>query len=146
VRHLVTAVVAGLLVLACNSTPTPTPVGVCALVPDMDALVGKTSLGPPGAFTLNDFDRCLWTYASTPARSVGVSVGAIRGHKGAIDNLGDGEQLTGIGDDARWWAGTHLLSVAVGQRTLQVDLQLDDADVSRDLAVSIAQAALQNLH
>jgi hypothetical protein len=145
----------GALLAACTSTSTPLPtalptppatqIGVCALVPNMDALVGKTAVDRPGSFTLNDVDRCIWTYATDPARSVGVSVGALRGHTSAISSLGGGETVAGLGDDARWWAGNHLLSVSRGQRSMQVDLQLEDASVSRELAVAIAQAALQNL-
>jgi hypothetical protein len=45
-----------------------------------------------------------------------------------------------------WWAANRLLSVAAGSEALQVDLQLNDEDNTRDLAVSIAQTALQNLH
>jgi hypothetical protein len=133
------------LLAGCRPTPAPTPLGVCSLVPNMDQLVGKTSIDRPGGFTLNDVERCLWTYATNPSRSVGVSVAALRGHTGAIEALGDGEIVAGLGDDARWWAGNHLLSLSRGQRSIQVDLELDDADISKELAVSIAQAALQNL-
>jgi len=139
-------VMAAFVVGACSSTPVPTPVGVCALVPNMDDLVGKTAVDNPGGFTLNDVDRCVWSYATNPARSVGVSVGPVRGHGGAIDNLGDGETISGLGEDARWWPANRLLSVAVGDRMLQVDLQLDDADVSKGLAVAIAEVALENLN
>ena len=146
--RILTLAVVALMVGACTSTPQPTqtPVVVCALVPNMDELVGKTAVGPPGGFTLNDIDRCIWSYATDPARSIGVSVGPVGGHGGAIDNLGDGEAIPGLGEDARWWAGNRLLSVAVGDRALQVDIQLDEADVSKDLAVSIAESALENLH
>jgi hypothetical protein len=111
----------------------------------MDTLVGKTALGPPGGFRLNEVDRCIWTYAADPARSVGVSVAPLIAHGAAIDSFGEGETVPGLGEDARWWAASHLLSVATGNEALQVDLQLNDEDNSKDLAASIAQAALQNL-
>ena len=132
---------------ACTSTTTPTytPVAVCALVPNMDELVGMAAVGPPGFFSLNDVDRCIWSYDTDPARSVGVSVGSLRGHTGAIQNLGQGETAPGLGDDARWYEGNKMLSIAVGQQALQVDLQLEDGDNTKDLALAIAGAALANL-
>lgn len=112
----------------------------------MDELVGQTAVGAPGFFTLNDVDRCIWTFATDPARSVGVSVAPLGAHQGAKDSFGGGEAVAGLGDDARWFPGNHLLSVAAGRRALQVDLQLNDSQNTKDLAVSIAQAALPNLH
>ena len=136
------------VVAACGSvsTPTASPVAACALIPNMDELVGKAAVGSPGFFTLNNVDRCIWTYATDPARSVGVSVAPLGAHQAAKDNFPANEAVEGLGDDAVWFEGNHLLSVAVGQRALQVDLQLDEGENTRDLAVSIAQAALSNLH
>jgi hypothetical protein len=37
------------------------------------------------------------------------------------------------------------LSVAVGPRSFQVNLELDQADVSKELAVAIARSALDHL-
>jgi hypothetical protein len=130
----------------CTSTPTPTPAAACGLVTNMDELVGRTAVGEPGAFTLNDVDRCLWTYANNPSRWVTVSVAAKAKHDEAIGAFGNGEAIPGLGEDARWWATNHLLSVATADAVLQVDLQLDDADATKELAVSIAEAALVNLN
>jgi hypothetical protein len=133
--------------LACGSnTASPTPMGACGLVSNMDALVGKTAIDRPGGYSLNGFDRCTWVYGADPSRYVGVSFGPISGHSGAIDSLGPGEQVSGLGDDARWWAANHLLSVAMGQHSIQVDLQLSEAESNRQLAESIARAALANVH
>jgi hypothetical protein len=144
----VVALVAVGLLAGCSSTspsPIPTPLGVCGLVPNMDELVGKTAVDQPGGFTLNDVDTCIWTYALNPSRSVDLSVAAVVAHQAAIDELGDGEQVASLADDARWWAGNRLLSVALDDRAVQVSLKLDDVDSTRDLAVRIAQAAVANL-
>ena len=131
---------------SCTSTsPTPAPVDTCALVPNMDELVGHAAVDRPGAFTLNGVERCIWTYATTPARSVGISVANILAHGSAIETLGDGEPVPDLGNDARWWPGNHMLSIALGERSLQVDLQLDAAESTRDLAVQIARAAIERL-
>ena len=145
---LLLGAVVAVVAVACASTATPTqaPVAVCALVPNMDALVGQTSVGAPGFFTLNGLDRCIWTYATDPARSVGVSVAPARAHQGAIDNFGQGETIGGVGDDARWFEGNRLLSILAGQKAVHVDLQLDEGDSTKDLAVAIGAAALANLH
>jgi hypothetical protein len=111
----------------------------------MDDLVGKAAVGQPGGFRLNDVDSCIWTYALNPSRSVDVSVAAIAAHQAAINELGDGEQVASVGDDARWWPGNHLLSVALDDRAVQVSLKLDDVDSTKDLAARIAQAAIANL-
>ncbi len=136
------------VVAACGSvsTPTASPVAACALIPNMDELVGKAAVGSPGFFTLNDVDRCIWTYATDPARSVGVSVAPLGAHQAAKDSLPSGETVEGLGEEAIWFEGNHLLSVAANQRAVQVDLQLDEEESTRDLAVSIAQAAVSNLH
>jgi hypothetical protein len=147
VRIKVALFLALLLLGACNATvaPSPSPLGACALVPNMDALVGKTALGAPGGFTLNDVNRCIWTYAVDPSRWVTVSVASKTAYDDAIDAFGDGEQVAGLGADALWWAANDVLSVDTGDAALQVDLELDEEDASRDLAVNIARAALDNL-
>ena len=140
------AVSIALLVSGCASiTGTPAPGGACALVPTMDALIGRTVIERPASYTINGVDRCTWVYAADPARYVGVSLGPVRGHSGAIDSLGPGETVSALGDDARWWPGNHMLSSAVGSRSVQVDLQLDEAESTRALAEQIAREALANL-
>jgi len=112
----------------------------------MDDLVGKAAVDQPGGFTLNDVDTCIWTYALNPSRSVDLSVAAIAAHQAAIDELGDGEQVPSVGDDARWWSGNRLLSVALEEWVVQVSLKLDEVDSTKDLAVRIAQSAIANLN
>jgi len=136
------------LATACSSTapmPAPTFLGVCALVPNMDELVGKSAVADPGGFSLNDVDQCIWTYALNPSRSVNLSVASAAAHAAAISELGDGEQLSGVGDNARWWVGNHLLSVVAGDQAVQVSVNLDEAE-TKDLAVRIAQAAISNMN
>jgi hypothetical protein len=135
-----------LIVGACSATaPTPVPVDACALVPNMDEIVGRAAVDRPAGFTLNNVDRCVWTYQTDPSRSIGISVSAVAAHTSAIQSLGAGEQVAGFGEEARWWASNRMLSVAIGNRALQVDLQIDDPAGTRELAVSIAQAALANM-
>jgi hypothetical protein len=148
---LLMVIVPLLVISACSSTTpnpsvNPAPMGVCGLVPNMDELVGQTAVDRPAGFTLNDVDRCTWTYQLDPSRSVGISLAPLVAHDAAIESFGEGEQVAGLGQDARWWASNNLLSVLVEGGTLQVDLQLDEEHVSKELAVSIAQAALQNLN
>jgi hypothetical protein len=95
---------------------------------------------------LNDVDRCTWTYEADPARYVTLSVTFAQAHSDAIDAFGEGETIEGLGDDARWWSSNRVLSLVDGPNAIQVGLELDEPQVSKELAVSIAQAALQNLH
>jgi hypothetical protein len=142
------------LVAACTSAPAPAPtaapslsgspqpIGVCNLIPTMDQIVGKDSIGLPAGYTLNDVDRCIWTYGLDPSRYLSLSIAANSAHQSAIDAFGPGEQVAGLGEDARWWPSNRTLSVSNGSEAIQVTLELDPADVSKELAISIAQAAL----
>lgn len=87
----------------------------------------------------------MWVVARDPSRYVGLSVGPAANHAATIDALGDGESVDGIGDDARWWQTARTLSVAVGDRSFQVDLQLNDGEATRELAVALARQALEAL-
>jgi hypothetical protein len=117
----------------------------CMLVPDMDALVDKAALAAPAEYRTGPLSRCTWVYGRDPTRSIGVNFGPASGHTDSIASFGQGETIPGLGDDARWWAGNRTLSVSVGSRSFQVDLELDQADVSKDLAIAIARSALQHL-
>ncbi len=136
-----------LLLAGCGSTaPTPAAAAdACGLVPNMDVIVGRAAIDRPAAFRLNEVDRCVWTYQTDPSRSIGLSLGAVAAHETAIASLGPAEQVAGVGQDARWWPANRLLSVSLGDRAVQVDLQMDDQQAPRELAVSIAQAAIANL-
>jgi hypothetical protein len=114
----------------------------CLLVPDMDTLVGKTALVAPAEYQIGPLSRCTWVYGRDPTRSVGVNFGPVAGHADSITSFGQGEAVPALGDDARWWPGARTLSVSVGPRSFQVNLELDPADVSKELAVSIARSAL----
>ncbi len=108
----------------------------------MDEIVGMDSIGPPAGYTLNDVDRCLWTYGLDPSRFLTLSIALPEAHPNAIAALGEGEAVAGLGDDARWWPSNSTLSVANGRSTIQVDLELGASDASKDLAISIARAAI----
>jgi hypothetical protein len=145
------SVLIALLLAGCATAPSPTPgqsfgsAGVCSLVPEMDTLVGRPAVGPPGGYTIEEIHRCTWTYQTDPSRYVGLTLGPARGHAGSIDAFGDGERVAGLGDDARWWPALGTLSVAVGDQSFQVNLELESDDVSQSLAVGIASSALANL-
>ena len=130
------------------SAPAPSsaataPGSVCAIVADMDVLVGRTAVAAPSSYSVGSSERCLWVYLTDPSRYVALTVGEPSSHADTIANFGEGEIIDGVGEDARWWEANRTLSVIDGDRSLQVDLQLDDAADPRALAVSIAQAALQ---
>jgi hypothetical protein len=143
-------------IVACGGpAPTPPPAtappsiapsagSVCGIVADMDALVGRTAVAAPSSYTVGSSERCLWVYVTDPSRYVGLTLGEPESHAATIQSFGDGKVVDGLGDEARWWDANKTLSVLDGERALQVDLQLDDAD-PRALAVSIAQAALGQL-
>lgn len=143
------------LVLGGCGGPTPSPSALpsvaaeanlaCALVPEMDALVGRTAVAAPSSYTIGGRERCLWAYASDPSRFVGLTVGDAGGHAATVESFGEGEAVAGLGDDARWWAANQTLSVARGSQSIQLDLQLDDLADPRSLAVSIVQTALEHL-
>ena len=147
---------AGLLAVACaTTTPSPPPSatpsagpsagGPCALVPDIASAVGRPPIASPNTYAVGGTERCMWVVARDPSRYVGLSVGPAANHAATIDAFGEGEVVDGMGDDARWWPAGRTLSVAVGDRSLQVDLRLDDAEATRELAVAVAQQALETL-
>ena len=148
-RNATLAAITALLVLVaatgCGQTPPSVvpsalgPAAVCALVEDMDALVGRTAVAPPGGYTGGTSDRCLWTYGRDPSRYVGVTVGPSALHDETIGVLGAGEAVAGLPADARWWAAARTLSVAWGDRTLQVDVRLDEPIDPRELALGVAE-------
>jgi hypothetical protein len=142
-------VLAAMLVafVACGAPPgSPSPsvasVSACSLVPEMDEAVGRTAVTPPSGFEVAGRNRCTWVYANDPARYVGITTGPRTNHDDAIGAFGPGEAVPGLGDDARWWPNTRTMSVAVGERSFQVDLQLDAAEATRELAVVIATHAV----
>jgi hypothetical protein len=151
------SIVLAATIVACGS-PAPTPSiqspppsieasagSVCAIVADMDALVGRTAAAAPSSYTVGSSERCLWVYVTDPSRYVALTLGEPSSHAATIQSFGDGEVVDGVGDEARWWESNRTLSVLIGERALQVDLQLDDAADPEALAVSIAQAALEQL-
>ena len=154
---LLAGTLAGLILAGCAGplTPTtpPTPVAspsalaleVCALVPDMDAIVGLAAKAPPSGFTIGQVDRCLWVYDTDPSRYVGVSVAPLGAHAAGVEAFGDGDSIDSLGDDARWWSTTQTLSVAIGDRSFQVDIRLAQADAAQDLAVAVARRVLERL-
>ncbi|HYI22914.1 MAG TPA: hypothetical protein VEX62_09795 [Candidatus Limnocylindrales bacterium] len=154
---LLATLVVGATLGACTSAPTPTVapsngppgspglIGACQLVPDMDDIVGMDSVGPPAGYTLNDVDRCLWTYGLDPSRYVTLSIALEAVHHQAIGALGESESVADLGRDARWWPSNSTLSVLSGGNAVQVTLELDPADNTRELAIGIAQAAIEGL-
>ena len=119
--------------------------GPCGLIADVAGAVGREPIASPNAYTIGSTERCMWVVARDPSRYIGLSVGPAANHAASIDAMGDGEPVEGLGDDARWWPAARTLSVAMGDRSIQVDLQLDDAEVTRDLAVQLARQALEGL-
>ncbi len=136
-----------------TSPTSPTPVvspsalalEVCALVPDMDAIVGLAAKAPPSGFSIGQVDRCMWVYEMDPSRYVGVSVAPLAAHAEGVEAFGDGTSIDSLGDDARWWSTTRTLSVAIGDRSFQVDIRLAQAVAGQDLAVAVARRVLEHL-
>jgi hypothetical protein len=119
--------------------------GPCALVADVAAAIGRVPIASPNAYAVGGTERCMWVIARDPTRYVGLSVGPAANHAATIDAFGDGEAVEGLGQDARWWPAARTLSVAIGDRSVQVDLQLDDAEATREQAVAVARQALEAL-
>jgi hypothetical protein len=117
----------------------------CGLIPDVAGAVGRAPIASPNTYAVGPTQRCMWIVARDPSRYVGVSLGPAANHGATIDALGDGETVEGLGDDARWWAAARTLSVVVGDQSLQVDLQLDDADATKEVATALAVQALATL-
>ena len=133
----------------CSIQSSPTPAlgstAACSLVPDMDQLVGRPQIGSPSGYTIEGKSQCIWTYQADPSRHVSLTVGPAQTHGSSIDAFGTGQSIAGLGDDARWWPQIHGLSVARDDHAFQVNLALDEADASQDLAVSIARSVLEHL-
>jgi hypothetical protein len=125
-----------------SSLPPGSP---CSLIPDVASVLGRAPIAAPNSFVVGATQRCMWVMSRDPSRYVGLSVGAAANHAATIDALGDGEAVDGLGDDARWWATARTLSVAVGDLSLQVDLQLDSAEATKELAVDLARHATESL-
>jgi hypothetical protein len=138
---------------AASDTPPPSPEAtaiadagsVCGLVPDMDGLVGRAAIAPAGGYTVGALTRCTWVFAADPSRSVGVVLGPAQAHADTVAAFGAGEAVEGLGDDARWWPANRALSVETGERSFQVELQLDPPQATRELAEAIAAAVLASL-
>lgn len=154
-RRRAALVLAGLFVVGCGATPpSPTasvasPVAAsfsaddpCSLIADVAGAVGREPIASPTAYEVGGTQRCTWVVARDPSRYVGLSVGPAANHGATIDAFGEGEAVTDLGDDARWWAQARTLSVALGDRSFQVGLQLDAGDVTRDAAVGLARQVL----
>jgi hypothetical protein len=118
---------------------------VCALVPDMAGVVGREPIAAPDGYSVGGNDRCMWVLSRDPSRYVGLTIGPATNHARTIDALGPGDDVAGLGDGARWWATRRTLSVAAGDRSFQVDLQLDPGEVTQELAVAIARQVLASL-
>jgi hypothetical protein len=131
------------IVAPAPSIASTAPASVCDIVADMDALVGRTAVAAPSSYTVGSSERCLWVYVTDPSRYVALTVGESSSHADTIASFGEGEVIDSVGQDARWWEANRTLSVVEGDRSLQVDLQLDDAADPKALAVSIARAALE---
>ena len=157
-RALVAWLLAGaaLAMAGCAPTPSPPPtspppgatsgpLAACALVPGLGTLVGREPIASPNGFSTPTGDRCQWVLARDPSRYVGLTLGPARNHGATIDAFGPGETVEALGDDARWWAANRTLSVVTGERSFQVDLQLDAAEVTLPLAEAIAAAVLSEL-
>jgi hypothetical protein len=121
------------------------PGGACSLIPDIAVVIGRAPIAAPNGYTVGATQRCMWVMSRDPSRYVGLSLGSDANHGATIDALGDGEAVEGLGDDARWWAASRMLSVATGDLSLQVDLQLDPAEATKDLAVELARRATESL-
>ena len=155
---------AALVLSACSSAPAPSSTGrpsanassgvsasargvaaACALVPDMASILGREPIAPPDGYSIGGNDRCMWVIGRDPSRFVGLTIGPSANHASTIDALGQGVSIASLGDDARWWSGTRTLSVAVGDGSFQIDLQLDAADATRATAEAIAREVVKAL-
>ena len=144
------AVSCGTLSTSPASSTAPSPGAsaaslVCAFVPDMAGAVGREPIAPPDGYSLGGNDRCMWVLGRDPSRYIGLTVGPAANHASTIDALGPGEDVAGLGDGATWWARSRTLSVATGDRSFQVDLQLDPGEVTQELAVAIARQVIASL-
>ena len=150
------AVLAGALA-ACSpsSSPSPSPVpspagshepvAVCSLLTDPAAAFGRAPIASPSTFTVGVNDRCLWVLERDPTRHVGVTLGPAANHQATIGAFGPGEPVAGLGDAALWWAGNATLSVVTGDRNVQVDLNLDEAGATLEMATAVVQQVLAAL-
>lgn len=154
----IAATLAGAVVAACAPSTSPSPasaslapspegsrvrVAVCELLTDPTAAFGRAPISSPSTFSVGPNDRCQWVLERDPTRYVGLTLGPASNHQATIDAFGPGEAVPGIGEAALWWAGTKTLSVVVGTRNFQIDLRLDEADATRELALAVAAQVLQ---
>jgi len=132
-----------------TASPNPTggrqPVAVCGLVADIEAAVGRPPIASPNTYTVGENDRCMWVVERDPSRYVGLTVGPKANHETTIAAFGPGEAVAGLGDGAVWWATARTLSVVAGEVAFQVDLQLDDAEATPELATEVARQVVTAL-
>lgn len=120
------------------------PVAVCDLLADPEGAFGRAPIASPSTYTVGVNDRCQWVLQRDPTRYVGVTVGPASNHEATIAALGPGEPVE-LGDAARWWAGNATLSVVTGDRNFQVDLRLNDDEITLELATAVARQVLAAL-
>jgi hypothetical protein len=132
-----------------TASPTPAgsrqPVAVCGLVADVEAALGRAPIESPSTYTVGENDRCMWVVGRDPSRYIGLTVGPKGNHETTIAALGPGEAVAGLGDGAVWWGNARTLSVVDGEAAFQVDLQLDDAEATREVATGVAQQVVDAL-
>jgi hypothetical protein len=120
-------------------------VAVCGLVPDIEAALGRAPIASPNTYTVGVNDRCMWIVGRDPSRYVGLTLGPKANHDATVAALGPGEAVADLGDHAAWWANARTLSVVVGEVAFQVDLQVDEADATRELASGVARQVVEGL-
>jgi hypothetical protein len=132
-----------------TASPNPTgsrqPVAVCGLVADMEAVLGRAPIASPNTYTVGENDRCMWVMGRDPSRYIGVTLGPKANHETSIAAFGLGEAVAGLGDGAMWWSRARTLSVVDGEVAFQVDLQLDDAEATREVATAVARQVVDAL-
>ena len=132
-----------------TASPTPAgsrqPVAVCGLVADVEAALGRAPIASPNTYTVGENDRCMWVVGRDPTRYIGLTVGPKANHEVTIAAFGPGEAVAGLGDGAVWWGNARTLSVVAGEVAFQVDLQLDDAEATLEVATGVAEQVVDAL-
>jgi hypothetical protein len=137
-------------------TPQPSVTGdACWLVPDLTVLAGRPNPAAYGSDSGGNL-TCLWMYGPKPpydgfALDVDPS-DQFDGVKAYYDTKAAPTTVVGLGSEAYYWSGiavgseqlSYLLALAP-PNTILIEIAVGDRSHDRDIAVAVAQSAIERL-
>lgn len=156
----------GLFFVGCTAlNPTPTVMFVtphpsfggdaCSLVPYVASIIGSPlPRGTPIAGNVDGISVCSWLLGANPPEGVGINVTVpekFDAWKARYDGLEPATQVIGLGSEAWFWpvvtqaSSNSYLIVRTPSYAIHIGVSVGDHSRDRDVAVAVAQSALERL-